>query len=499
MTLDVATVLAATGARPVRLGEDGVPTDGGLLTTDLVQGFSHVTVDSRTVHPDGLFVALPGSRVDGHDFVGAALSDHARGAIVMRMPDLGGRPTNGPRYLFHVDDSLTALQRLAAYWRRKHSAHVVGITGSVGKTTAKDVMAAVLATHCPVLSTEANLNTEIGLPLVLLRLTDEHRVAVLEMGMHVQGDIEELARIASPDTGVVTNVAPIHLERMGSVAAIAREKSRLVAALPPSGLAVLNADDPWTRAMAETSGVARPVLCGLSADAAYRATEVTPRGLAGVTFTVQAEGRALTVGSGIPGAHTVHALLYAAAVGRSLGMEWEAIEAALRAARVSSRLRVAQLSPSLNLIDDRYNASPLSMHAALDVLRESPGVRIAVLGDMLELGPDERAAHVEVGRYAAGSLDWLITRGSLARDIAEGARRTGLPADRIVSVQTNMEAVDALRRLLTRAADPSAAFTTIGRRRGHEGPAPVPATVLVKGSRGMRMEEIVQAIEGKAG
>lgn len=499
MTLDVASVLAATGARPVRLGEDGVPTNSGLLTSDLVRAFSGVTVDSRTVHPDGLFVALPGSRVDGHDFVAAAFSNHARGALVTRIPDLNTGPTDGPRYLFQVDDTLKALQRLATYWRRRHSAHVVGITGSVGKTTAKDVMASILAMHCPVLSTEANLNTEIGLPLVLLRLTAEHRVAVLEMGMHTRGDIEELAGIASPDTGVVTNVAPIHLERMGSVAAIAREKSRLVAALPPSGLAVLNADDPWTLAMAETSGVARPVLCGLSADAAYRATEVASRGLAGVSFTVEAEGRSMTVESAIPGAHTVHALLYAAAVGRSLGMEWGAIEAALGAARISSRLRVARLSPSLNLIDDRYNASPLSMHAALDLLRESPGVRIAVLGDMLELGPDQRAAHVEVGSFAAGSLDWLVTRGNLARDIAAGARRAGLPEDRIVSVQENAEAAAALRQLLRRATNPTAGFTTIERRTGHEGPAPAPATILVKGSRGMRMEEIVQELEGNAG
>jgi UDP-N-acetylmuramoyl-tripeptide--D-alanyl-D-alanine ligase len=504
--MDAATVLAATHARVLRVDGDGQLTPGFLSPADLRTVAAEVCIDSRSVTRDSLFIALRGERADGHDYVGDALRAGALGCIVSRVPDASLATGSGlpplpnvrpsSQFLFMVPDPLLALQALARYLRRCHTLEVIGITGSIGKTTAKEIVAAVLACKWPVLKSEANFNTEIGLPLTLLRLAPEHRAVVLEMGMYAPGDIALLARTAEPRIGVVTNVAPIHLERMQTLERIARAKSELVAALPPTGIAVLNGDDPWTRAMAETSGVAPVLLIGTAGDCHYRATEVTAQGLDGVALTIEAEGRRIPLRTRVPGTHTVHAFLSGVAIARTMGMTWTEVQEALEQVRLETRQRVLRGPERMLIIDDSYNAAPLSMNAALELLRVAPGTKIAVLGDMLELGQQEEAAHRIVGERAAEVADWLIVRGQRSSWIAEGATRRGFPSNRIVRVSSNADAVETVRSI----AYPGEAIgtrTMTGARAGSAEPEPdVEWSVLVKGSRGMRMEEVVQGLRG---
>jgi UDP-N-acetylmuramoyl-tripeptide--D-alanyl-D-alanine ligase len=494
MTLDLATLLSGTEASVLRLGPDG-KAEGSLLTSDLVREFSDVSIDSRSVSPGSLFVALPGTRADGHAFVEQALRAGARAALVSRVPEIDTTMWDDPRYLCVVPETLAALQSLATTWRLRQPARVIGITGSIGKTTTKEVLAAVLSARWPVLWSEANLNTEIGLPLMLLRLTNQHRAGIFEMGMYVTGDIELLARIAQPHTGLVTTIAPIHLERMGTIDAIAREKSKLIQALPPDGLAVLNADDPWTRAMAMTSGTANQVLVGLAEGAEYRASGIEPRGLEGLTFTLHAEGGAWTIRTRVPGVHTVHAFLSAAAVARSMGMGWHEVADALAEVRLESRQRMLRLGTDVLLIDDSYNAAPLSVLAALDLLNNGSGTRIAVLGDMLELGPGEEAAHREIGARVAQVADWLVLRGKRVLWTAEEAIALGMDSDRVIRAETNIEAASAVRDIARQRAPVVAASPRMQRPTGATAPGDQRFTILVKGSRGIRMEEIVQDLQ----
>ena len=505
MTLQVATVLRATDARVVRFTPGGELVEGSLSPADLQQAFGSVTVDSRTAGPDALFVALRGERVDGHDYVDQALEAGARGFIVARIPVGAGcipptaRTRSRTAFFFVAPDPLTALQRLAAHWRQQHGAEVIGITGSIGKTTAKEIVAQVLSAKLPVLKSEANLNTEIGLPLMLLRLTPSHRAAVLEMGMYAPGDVARLARIARPQLGVVTNVAPIHLERMHAIDRIARAKSELVAALPPTGLAILNGDDPWTRAMAQASGVAPAVLVGISPDCDFRAVELRAHGLEGLSFTLRADGRRIEMRTRIPGTHTLHACLAAAAIGRSLAMTWEEIQASLEQARLDERQRLLYGPESMLIIDDSYNAAPLSVQAALELLSSAPGTKIAVLGDMLELGPVEERAHRQVGECAAKVADWLVLRGPRSAWIAESARQRGFPASRVLQAETNAEAVEVVRTIVS--SEPGASEAKRARTMQSANVEPGQAvewSVLVKGSRGLRMEEVVQGLRGES-
>jgi UDP-N-acetylmuramoyl-tripeptide--D-alanyl-D-alanine ligase len=301
--------------------------------------------------------------------------------------------------------------------------------------------------------------------------------------MYVPGDIGLLASIAQPRIGIVTNVAPIHLERVGSIERIAHAKSELVAALPPDGLAILNGDNPWTRAMATVSGISRSLLVGLAEDCEYRAVDVRGHGLDGVSFVLRAEGQETPIRTRVPGVHTVHAFLAAAAVARALGMSWDELRAAAEMVNLDARQRILRGADGMLIIDDSYNAAPMSVSAALELLRESPGTRIAVLGDMLELGPEEEASHREVGERAALVADWLVARGERSVWIADEAERRGMPPERVRRVPDNEAAVAAVREILAGWAN---------------GTATGEWSVLVKGSRGMRMEEVVNGLRGEA-
>jgi UDP-N-acetylmuramoyl-tripeptide--D-alanyl-D-alanine ligase len=428
--------------------------------------FGRAVIDSRLASAGDLFFALRGETVDGHDFVPAALESGAAGAVVAR-PVAAESKTQ-----LQVSDPLTALQELASYWRRRHeTVRVVGITGSVGKTTCKELIAAVLSSRFATLKSQANLNTEIGLPLTLLQLTPEHSHAVLELGMYVPGDIALLSRIARPDIGVVTNVGPVHLERAGSIGRITAGKAELIESLGPGGVALLNGDDPRVAAMARRTR-ARVILYGLSEQCDLRATGVSSRGLDGINFTMSYEGRGAVVECPLPGRHHVYPALAAAGVALNEGMTLQDVAIALKTARVDDRLTIRRGVRGSVLIDDSYNASPASVIAALDLLAEMPGRRIAVLGHMRELGAAEAAGHAQVGRHVAGRCDLLYVVGTEARTLAEEASRAGQPTELLETVEE------------------AAAVLSPDLRKGDH--------VLIKASRAVGLEHLVAALAAEA-
>jgi len=450
----------------------------------LEQPISQTVVDSRRAVPGALFVALKGERADGHTYVADAFSRGAVAALIehecgIEAPvlDLSAEqpqwpPTWSLPVLLKVRNCLAALQQLAAFWRQQHTVRVIGITGSIGKTTTKELTAAVLARRYLTLKSEASYNNEIGLPLALLGLTDRHERAVLEMGMYDIGEIAGLARIAQPHVGVVTIVAPVHLERLGTIERIAQAKAELVQALPPApvGVAILNYDDERVRAMRQLTQ-ARVVTYGLSPQADLWADQIESLGLQGIHFQLHYGDEVLYVRIPLLGRHSVHTALRAAAVGLVEGLTWQEIIEGLRGPSAQLRL-VAVPGPRGSIIlDDTYNASPESTIAALNLLDELDGRKIAVLGDMRELGRYERDGHVMVGMRALEVADLLITVGPQARIIAETALRWGMPGDCLYMVETNAEAIALLEKLIT-AGD----------------------VVLVKGSRVLQMEEIVGAL-----
>jgi len=385
--------------------------------------FRRVVIDSRAARRGDLFVALRGERHDGQAFVPDAVARGAAGVLARELPaDLPAGVA-----AFAVSDTLAALQRLAAGRRDRRRAKVIGITGSVGKTTTKEIAAAVLATRYPVLKNEANYNNEIGLPLTLLQLGHRHKRAVLEMGMYAQGEIRALCEIARPEVGVVTNVGPSHLERLGSLEAIAAAKAELPESLPPHGFAILTADDPIVLSMTERTR-AQPLTYGLSNDADVRATDVASRGLEGVSFRLHWGGDSVPCETHLPGRHIVSTALAAAAVGLADGMPVAEVAAALSKAQVPLRLQVFRARGGGTILDDTYNASPASMAAALDLLAEIPGRRVAVLGDMAELGAAAEEGHLAAGRRAAETADVIHAVGELAALIARAAREGGHPA-----------------------------------------------------------------------
>jgi UDP-N-acetylmuramoyl-tripeptide--D-alanyl-D-alanine ligase len=461
----------------IRLEDLLAATGGRLIGTTRVTSFASAAVDSRHVVPGCCFVALRGERVDGHGFVAEAAR---RGASVV-LVDRPIEPPLGPDVaVVKVADPLAALQELAAWWRARSSVRVVGITGSTGKTIAKEIVADVLARTLRVLRNEGNLNSETGLPMTLLNLEARHEVAVLEMSMYTEGEIARLAEIARPEVGVVLAVHPTHLERAGSVEAIARAKGELPAALPADGLAVLNADDPRVAAMrASTAATVRTFGLGPAAD--VRATEVESHGVSGTSFTLRAPWAVRRLRSATPGRHLVPHALAAATVAEHFDVPLDEVEAALaKGSRAPHRMALVVAAGGSTVIDDTYNASPVSVAAALDFLAEStlaPGRRrYAVLGDMLELGPDEERLHRQIGTKAAGIADALVAVGERGRWIAEAARAAGL--SRVTTARDADDALAAVERDMAPG---------------------VGDLVLVKGSRGVELDRLVAALAAERG
>jgi UDP-N-acetylmuramoyl-tripeptide--D-alanyl-D-alanine ligase len=401
---DAQQLARAAGARLLREGTAG-------------EGPVAATIDSRTAGPGALFVGLPGERVDGGSFAAAALAGGAWGVLIApehaQAALAGGGPAGPPPSVttgavFAAADPLAALQRLANAWRRALGAKVIGVTGSTGKTSTKELLLGLLAPQRLTVASEANFNTEIGLPLQILGAPSGTEVLVLEMAMRGSGQIAELARIAEPDVGLIVSVGPVHLELLGSIAAIAAAKAELIAALTPGATAVVPAGE--TLLEPHLRDDVRTVRFGPGGDVSYIAESATH-------VEVDAQGQTIALDVNFTEKHLRHDLLAAVAAACALGVTPEG-----RLAFTSSPGRGRRSDVGgVVLIDDAYNANPMSMRAALDVLRSTPsdGRRVAVLGDMLELGATAERYHREIGRYAGGIADVLVTVGPLAASMAD--------------------------------------------------------------------------------
>jgi len=458
----------------------------GIRPTNATQVITDAVIHSQLAIPGALFIAVPGQRVDGHGFIEDAFNHGAVLALVQRdisaqIPTLDIRQSFNHKawikldaekpFCIFVEDTVKALQTIARFWRRKNDVRVIGITGSVGKSTTKETIAEVLEQRYLTLKNLGNLNNEIGLPLTLLRLNESYERVVLEMGFYVPGEIALLCDMALPQVGVITNIGTVHAERAGSQETIARGKAELVQALPEDGVAILNYDDPWVRGMARQTK-ARVLFYGLSPDADLWADEVESLGLEGVRFCMHYQGDAIYMRIPMIGRHSVHTALRAAAVGLVEGLSWHEINNGLRTSYAQLRLVAVRTQCGALILDDTYNSTPESALAALNLLSELEGRKIAVLGDMLELGSYEHQGHEMVGLRAGVVADELITVGKRAKMIAQAAKKAGLPAQNITELEDSDQVIEFLRNRLDEQD-----------------------VVLVKGSRAMQMEEIVDTLE----
>lgn len=423
----------SAAAVPIRPADLAAWARGTLLRVG-TSAIAGAAIDSRRVQPGNAFFALPGEHTDGHRFLDAAVAAGAAALVISqplerdRLDQLGG--ADGRVSIVRVDDPGSALRSVAAAFRARFTPLVVGITGSFAKTSTKELTAAVLEERFCVLRNVGNENNEIGLPLTLLRLRPEHEVAVLEMGLYTQGEIAVLAGLARPSIGVVTAVRGVHLSRAGSIEAIEAGKRELVEALPPSGWAILNADDARVAGMAAHTP-ANVLSYGFAPDADVRAEDVRSRGTEGMRFRLRLPDDEAEVVTPLLGRHGVHNALAAAAVASRAGLGLDAIVAGLaREVRVPHRSQLVHAG-RWTILDDSYNASPDAVVAALDLLAGLPGRRIAVLGTMLELGEVSEAEHRRVGAHAAAVVDRLVVVGAAAEAIAEGASAVGLDPGRL--------------------------------------------------------------------
>ena len=449
----------------ITLAQAAEATGGELRQADSDTEVSGVSTDSRTLQAGELFVALPGEHFDGHDFLAAAFTAGARAAVVGR--GRSGLPEGRPLLL--VEDTLTAYGKIAGWYRRRFDLSVVAVTGSVGKTTTKNMVGSILDRHGPTLVSPGNQNNEIGVPNVLLSLTEEYRYCVLEFAMRGRGEIAYLAEVAAPSVGIITNIGQTHLGRLGSRDAIAQAKAELLHALPADGVAVLNADDFHYDLFAELAPCPT-VSFGLEPRADVRIGDVELRGLAGADFTLSVGSEVVPVEIALPGMHNlVNAAAAAAAAWATTGSTQHIAEGLYSCPTEEMRTKVCVTPVGAALINDAYNAAPRSVVAALDMLAELTGRKIFVFGDMLELGDASEEQHRRIGRLCAQrDIDWLITLGRWAALATAEAAAAGVRSD---IVEEPDEAVSLLRAELT-SSD----------------------IVLVKGSRAMALERVVKGL-----
>ncbi|MCE5324146.1 UDP-N-acetylmuramoyl-tripeptide--D-alanyl-D-alanine ligase [bacterium] len=442
--------------------------NGELLSGDPNTKITGVSTDTRTIKPGDLFFALTGESSEGHKFLADALSKGASGVVV-------SRKVEARCLAIRVDDTLTALGDLAAYYRAKFSPTMIGVTGSVGKTTTKEMIAAVMAANGTVLKSAGNFNNEIGLPLTLFELSPKHRTAVVEMAMRGAGQITYLARIAKPSIGVITNIHMSHIELLGSMDAIANAKGEILDYLPTDGAAILNADDDYYEYLAKRAKC-RVISFGENPKADISAASAGLDSKGCCAFEVRTPSGSFDVRIPVPGEHNIKDALAAIAVGEVMQIPHDYMQNALGSYKApEKRSNVIPTRRGVVVIDDTYNASPASVNSALKTLAMMEGGRkIAVLGDMLELGDHAIDAHMEIGRAVKETgVDMLVVVGQLAKLIARGAIDTGMP---VSAVSEFDESSLAARELPSKVKDGD--------------------VVLVKGSRAMRMERVVEGLTG---
>jgi len=451
--------------------------------------FGGAAIDSRLVQPGDLFVALRGEQHDGHRYVDAAFNRGAKAALVRRdaLDRLSPDPTRAvivldptklptvatieanTALLIPTDEPLSALHRIARSHRTKFQPLLIGISGSVGKTSTKEAIAAVLQQHFNTLKTPRSYNSESTMPLTILQLGPEHEAAVIEMGTYGPGEIALLASIAKPQIGIVTNVGPSHMERMGSIEAIALAEGEVIDALPPDGVAILNYDDDLVRPMSARTQ-ARPFYFGLNPDADLWADLIESHGFDGITLRAHYQGEVVDLDVPLMGKHHAYTALAASAAGLILGLSWAEIAAGLK--NCGERLRFISVAGpgGSTILDDTYNASPVSVVAALDLLAEFDGRHIAVFGDMYELGPVEEEAHRIVGHHVARTAELLYVVGERVQWIVEEVRASGRDIE--IHQAPDKPALVKMLAPVLRQGD----------------------YVLIKGARGMEMETVVAGL-----
>lgn len=461
MNLTVEEILKATG--------------GKLLQGNGRTLFQGVSTDSRTIGEGELFIALKGTHFDGHHFAMDALKKRA-GGILIEEDKAGDIRLNDHRSktIIVVKDTLSALGDIAHEWRCKHHTPIMGLTGSNGKTTTKEMIAACLETTFPILKTEGNLNNLIGVPLTLLRLTEKERIVVLEMGMNMPGEIRRLTEIVEPDVGLITNIQKAHLEGMKNLETLKEEKGELFRRMRKNGTILVNQDDPLVVDLARPYP-GQKITFGVERYAEVMAREVQLRGGEGTSFTLLMEGEAVEIHLRVLGRHFVSNALSAIATACLFGIEIKQVKEALERFRpFPMRMEVIPLKDGGNLINDAYNANPHSVELALETLSEVKrgGRAFAVLGDMLELGDFSQEAHEQIGKKVSKlSIDFLLVLGDKAPLIVESAIRYGFPEERTRVLENHSEAISILRQMI----------------QGGD-------WILVKGSRKMAMEKIVEGL-----
>ncbi|MFH1874274.1 MAG: UDP-N-acetylmuramoyl-tripeptide--D-alanyl-D-alanine ligase [Pseudomonadota bacterium] len=439
-----------------------------------------ISIDSRTIKPSDLFMAIKGAHFDGNDFIAAVINKGVKAVVIDR--ELGADQLANIAEnvsVIKVNEGTTALGDLAKWWRAKFKATCVAITGSNGKTTTREMVAAIASAKGKVLKTEGNFNNLIGLPLTVFKWTREDQVAVLELGMNAKGEIKRLTEICQPDIGVVTNVTAAHLEKLNTVEGVAKAKAELFEQMSGQGIAIINDEDPWVKKMGKQySG--RTISFGMqnSSDVQFRHSECTDFENVDLTLAVMGEERKIRLP--IPGTHNVMNALAAVAVGVALEIKLdEILERLVCFTPVAMRFERVQLANGVCLINDSYNANPLSMKAAFRTVSsvKRAGRFIAVLGDMLELGAQSENLHKEVGQdLVEFGVKKLFTFGERAKQIAQGALEKGLSAKAIQQTQDIKE----LEKLVDAEIQPG-------------------DVLLVKGSRGMHLERLVEYLKHNIG
>ncbi len=455
------------------LGQLSLWTGGEILRGSPETKFNHFNFDSRMTKAGELFFALQGKR-DGHNFVLDAWKKGAAGAVVSYPVD--GLPENFA--LLRVEDTLKALQTIASYVLLSTKAKVIAITGSVGKTTTKELIAGMLATNYRVLKSEKNYNNEIGLPMTLLRLTPQDEIVVLEMAMRGPGQIRRLTEIAPPDIAVLTGIHPVHLEFFPSMEALAEAKKEILMGTKADGIAVLNGDDPWVMKIA-VDWPGQKIHFGFSEHCRIRSRPPQRLGFEGLQVHIELDRQSLVIKFPFLYEGSVYNLLAACAVALLFSIPIDSIAKVAQSIKPEiGRGELINLKPEIKLVDDTYNSNPHALEEALRSLAKLPASRrLAILGDMLELGPQAPSFHREVGKkFVEYGWDFLFTVGEISQEIAKGAKEAGLNENRISSFKNCLEAAEAVESVLQ--------------------PGDL---VLVKGSRAMKLETIVDFLKARRG
>jgi UDP-N-acetylmuramoyl-tripeptide--D-alanyl-D-alanine ligase len=428
-----------------------------------------VVIDSREVKPGAAFFAIKGERLDGHQFLAQALQT-AAGAVVSQVPP----GIDAAKAIVHVDDTTAALKRLAHAVRQEFPFTLIAITGSAGKTTTKEMIATLVASERRTFKSWGNFNNLIGNPLCIDNVPDDTQVVVSEMGMNHKGEIAEMAGNVRPDVGVYTNIGPVHIEFFGTIEGIAAAKRELLENVKDGGTIVINTDNEHVMRISE-GFAGRKVTYGVHHDADYRATAVRERGLLGTVFTLEAEGTSREYELSQPGGHNLENLLAAIAAARSVGISWEGIARGVANVKPAAHRGVVHQFQGATIYDDTYNSNPYAVARALDLLRQAEATRrIAVIGDMLELGENELEFHRETGRKIPREVDTVVGVGQRAEAVLEGAREAGFGAERLRHF-ADAEAAGAFLRSFIQPGD----------------------LVLLKASRGVGLDKAVAMLEEK--